>query len=69
MAKSNQTRKVASLDNYTTFEETVTSVSRTNLNVLLKRMENEKKMEKKTNLLIFSGTLAIAAVVVVILSL
>ena len=69
MARPNQTKEESGLNNYTTFEETFAPVSRTNLNDLLKRRENEKKMEKKTNLYIFSGTLAIAAVVFAILSL
>jgi len=69
MARPYQTRKESGLNNYTTFEETLAPVSRTNLNDLLKRRENEKKKEKKTNLYIIFGTLVIAAVVIVILSL
>ena len=42
---------------------------RLNLNDLLKRKMEEKKLDKKTNLLIFSGATAVAAVVFVILSL
>ena len=40
-----------------------------NLNDLLKRRQEEKNVDKKTNLLIFSGTVAVAAVVGIILSL
>ena len=40
-----------------------------NLNELLKRRTEEKKIDKKTNLFIFSGTVAVAFVVVLILSL
>ena len=42
---------------------------RLNLNDLLKRKMEEKKLDKKTNLLIFSGAATVAAVVFVILSL
>ena len=42
---------------------------RLNLNDLLKRNKEEKKLDKKNNLLIFSGVTAVAAVVFVILSL
>ena len=43
--------------------------TRLNLNALLKKRTEEKKIDKKTNLLIFSGTVAVASVVVLILSL
>ena len=43
--------------------------TRLNLNDLLKKRTEEKTIDKKTNLLIFSGTVAVASVVVLILSL
>ena len=43
--------------------------TRLNLNDLLKRRIEENKIDKKTNWLIFSGTAAVASVVVLILSL
>ena len=43
--------------------------TRLNLNVLLKKRMEENKTDTKTNLLIFSGTFAVASVVVLILSL
>ena len=43
--------------------------TRLNLNELLKRRIEENKIDKKTNWLIFSGTAAVASVVVLILSL
>ncbi len=46
-----------------------TSKARVNLNDLLKKKTEERKIDKKTNLLIFSGASAVAAVVFVILSL
>ena len=39
-----------------------------NLNDLIKRRQEEKNVDKKTNLLIFSGVVAVAAVVGAILS-
>ena len=42
---------------------------RLNLNDLLKKRQEEKKVDKKTNLLVFSGATAVAVVVVAILSL
>ena len=46
-----------------------TTKARLNLNDLLRRRSEEKKVDKKTNLLILSGASAIAAVVFVILNL
>ena len=43
--------------------------TRLNLNELLKKRTEENKIDKKTNWLIFSGTAAVASVVVLILSL
>ena len=43
--------------------------SRLNLNDLLQRRQEEKRIDKKANLLILSGAGAVAAVVLVILSL
>ena len=54
-------------DSYLT--DRFTSKARVNLNDLLKKRTEEKKVDKKANLLIFSGASAVAAVVFVILSL
>jgi len=43
--------------------------SRLNLNDLMKRRQEEKKIEKKTNLMIVSGVAAVGVVVLAILSL
>ena len=43
--------------------------TRLNLNDLLKKRMEENKIDKKTNLLICSSTIAVASVVVLILSL
>ena len=51
------------------YKDTLISKERLDLNVLLKRRKEEKKMDKKTNILIFSGATAVAGVVLAILSL
>ena len=45
------------------------SRDRLNVNDLMKKRQEEKRVDKKTNILIFSGVSAVAAVVLVILSL
>ena len=42
---------------------------RLNVNDLMKKRQEEKRVDKKTNILIFSGVTAVAVVVFVILSL
>ena len=46
-----------------------TTKARLNLNDLLRRRSEEKQVDKKTNLIIFSSVTGLAAVVVLILSL
>jgi len=48
-------------------EHRFASGSRLNLNDLLKRRQEEKKVEKKTNLLIFSGATVVGVIVLTIL--
>ena len=50
-------------------DQRLASKDRLDLNDLLQRMKDEKKELKKTNIIIFSGAVSIAAVVLVILSL
>ena len=47
--------------------DSYTAKGRLNLNDLLQKRQEEKKVEKKTNVLIFSGATVVAAVVFVIL--
>ena len=49
--------------------ERFSSKSKINLNDLLRKRTEEKKIDKKTNLLIFSGASAVAVVVFIVLSL
>ena len=68
MGKSNQTRTYDRHDIKGPLNDAFVSEARLNLNDLLKRRQEEKNVDKKTNLLIFSGTVAVAAVVGIILS-
>ena len=69
MGKTNQTRAHDQHDIEGPLRDAFVSKVRLNLNDLLKRRQEEKNVDKQTNLLIFSGTVAIAAVVGIILSL
>ena len=50
-------------------EKKYTAKSRLDLNDLLQRIEEEKKIDKKKNILIISGAASVAALVVIGLSL
>ena len=68
MGRANQTKAHDRHNIEGPFKDAFVSKVRLNLNDLLKRRQEEKNVDKKTNLLIFSGTVAVAAVVGVILS-
>ena len=68
MGRTNQTRARDRHNIEGSLKDAFVSRARLNLNDLLKRRQEEKNVDKKTNLLIFSGTVAVAAVVGVILS-
>ena len=53
---------------YRTIENNSIINRRLNVNDLLRRAKEEKKIDKKTNFLILSSTLGLAAVVLLILS-
>ena len=57
------------LDENNSITDRFTVKARLNLNDLLKRRSEEKQVDKKTNLLIISCVSAVAAVVLLILSL
>ena len=61
-----QTRK---LDNSENASDRFAIKARLNLNDLLKRRMEEKKVDKKTNLIIFSSATAVAVAVLLILNL
>ena len=68
MGRTNQTRVRDRHNIEGSLKDAFVSRVRLNLNELLKRRKEEKNVDKKTNLLIFSGALAVAAVVGLILS-
>ena len=68
MGRTNQTRAHDRHNIEEPLKDAFVSQVRLNLNDLLKRRQEEKNVDKKTNLLIFSGAVAVAAVVGVILS-
>ena len=68
MGRANQTRAHDRRNIEEPFKDAFVSKVRLNLNDLLKRRLEEKNMDKKTNLLIFSGAVVVAAVGGVILS-
>ena len=61
--------KEAEEDRYGYIKSVKTTGSRLDLNDLLKRMEDQKKDDKKINILILSGVLVLAVVFFLILSL
>ena len=68
MGRTNQTRAHDRHNIEGSFKDAFVSKVRLNLNDLLKRRQEEKNIDKKTNLLIFSSAAAIAVVVGAILS-
>ena len=68
MGRANQTRAHDRHNVKGPLKDAFVSKVGLNLNDLIKRRQEEKNVDKKTNLLIFSGALAVAAVVGLILS-
>ena len=68
MARTNQTRAHDRHNIEEQLKDAFVSKVRLNVNDLLKKRQEEKNVHKKTNLLIFSGAMAVAAVVGIILS-
>ena len=68
MGRTNQTRAYDRHNIERPLKNAFVSTVRLNLNDLLKRRQEERNVDKKTNILIFSGAIAVAAVVGVILS-
>ena len=69
MGRSNQTRAHDRHNIEEPLKDAFVSKVVLNLNDLIKRRQEEKNVDKKTNLLIFSGAVTVATVVGVILSL
>jgi len=68
MGRSNQTRAHDRHNIEEQLKDAFVLKVRLNVNDLLKKRQEEKNVDKKTNLLIFSGAIAVAAVVGIILS-
>ena len=69
MGRTNQTRVRDRHNIEGSLKDAFVSKVRLNLNDLIKRRQEEKKIEKKTNLMIVSGVAAVGVVVLAILSL
>ena len=67
MGRANQTRAHDRHSIEEPLKDAFVSEDRINLNDLLKRRQEEKNVDKKVNLLIFSGAVAAAALVGLIL--
>ena len=57
------------INGHGSFQKNYIAKARLNVNDLIKRRQEEKKIDKKTNILILSGATAVAAVVFAVLSL
>ena len=68
MGRTNQTRAHDRHNIEEQLKDAFVLKARLNVNDLLKKRQEEKNVDKKTNLLIFSGAIAVAAVVGIILS-
>ena len=69
MGKIVQSRDEDDYDKHNSFQKRFTENVRLNLNDLIKKRSEEKKISRKSNLLIVSGALATISVVFIILSL
>ena len=69
MEKTNQAKIDSHYSDGRPLQSSLKAGIRLNLNDLLKKRQEERKVDKKTNLIILSGATAVAAVVFVILSL
>ena len=70
MGRTNQRKvKVRSNANVRSTGYNFTAKDKLNVNDLMKKRQEESRVDKKTNILIFSGVTVVAAVVLVILSL
>ena len=69
MGRLNQTKVEDHSDEPVSFRSDYIEKARLNVNELLKRRQAENKIDRKTNILIFSGVTSIAVLVIVTLSL
>ena len=69
MGRVNQVKSVNQDSEHKSLRNDFVTKVRLNVNDLMKRRQEERRIDKKTNILIFSGATAVVAVVIVILSL
>ena len=69
MGKIVQSRDEGDYEKYNSFQNRFTKSVRINLNDLMKKRDEEKKIARKANALIISGAIAAVSVVFIILSL
>ena len=69
MGRTNQIKVANKYNSGRPFDGDYVAKDRLDLNDLLKKRREEKEIDKKTNILIFSGAVTVAAVVGAILSL
>ena len=66
MGRLNHIRVDDQINGYGSSQSNYIAKARLNVNDLIKRHQEEKKIDKKTNILIFSGATAVAIVALVI---
>ena len=69
MGKTNQAKIESQFRSHRPLQDDIKGKIRLDVNDLLKRRQEEKKFDKKTNLMVLSGAAAVAVVIFVILSL
>ena len=69
MGRSNYIKSDDQVNGHGSFQKNHIAKARLNVNDLIIRRQEEKKIDKKTNILIFSGATAVAVVVLAVLSL
>ena len=69
MGRLNHIRVDDQINEHGSSQSNYIAKARLNVNDLIKRRQEEKKIDKKTNILIFSGAAAVSVVVLAVLSL
>ena len=69
MGKLNHIKADDQINGHGSFQRNYIAKTKLNVNDLIRRRQEEKKVDKKTNILILSGATAVAAAVLAVLSL
>ena len=67
--RASDTESVRQISKIRSIQDNIITKARLNLNDLLQKRQEEKTLDKKTNLLICSGATVVATIVIVIFSL